>query len=517
MNSGAAGFHQLFWLILTAFVVALAARRLRAPYSLALVITGIAIGISRLLPKVHLDPEVLMTVFLPPLLFESALNLHLNLLKRDWVPIAIYTLFGTISSTVIIGLAVTRLLHLPMAISLVFGALISTTDPISVIAVFRKLGADRRLKLIMEAESLFNDSLAVVIFTVVLGIAAGGRFSYVSSIGHFVQLALGGALLGTAIGLLASRVHYELNDHLIEITLTTVVAFGSYLVADRIGVSGVMAVVAAGVTMGSYGMETSMSPGTRLAISAFWEYLAFVVNSIVFLLIGIEVAYIDWRHRVWLACAASVVVLVGRAAIYPISLLVNKLHGNIPRSWQHVLVWGGLRGALSMALVLGLPQQFPYRDTMVAATFGVVLFSLLVQGSTVGVLLRRLGLANIDAAASPRQRQLETELIAVHGGLAEIERLRAAEAHPVWALHHLFAEYLERERQIYATLEEIQPNYASKVGRMESYARQAALLAEKSALSDAHKQGRIGLSAEWQDTTARIDEELLALQNRETE
>jgi CPA1 family monovalent cation:H+ antiporter len=509
MNSGVTAFHQFFVLILISFAVALIARRLRVPYALALVVTGLAVGIPRLLPKVHLDPGILMTVFLPPLLFESALNMHVDLLKRDWRPIAIYTLAGTIASTLIIGCIAAVAAHVPLTVGLLFGALISATDPISVIAIFRRLGAGKRLTLIMEAEALFNNDTAVVLFTIIVGVSLGGRISYLGAVCQFLQLAVGGALLGAAIGLLASRVHYELNDHLIEITLTTVVAFGSYLLADRLNVSGVMAVIAAGITMGSYGMRTSMSPGTQLAVTAFWEYAAFVVNSIVFLLIGIEVCYIDWTHRVVLALAASFVVLVGRSAIYPISLVVNRIGGSVPLAWQHVLVWGGLRGALSMALVLGIRADFPYRDSLIAATFGAVLFSLLVQGSTVGTLLRKLGLSGTAVIVSPEVRSLEAELISVQGGLIEIERLRAAEAHPNWALQLLFVEYSARQTDLYAGLETARPGYAAEMARNSSDSREAVLLAQKNALADARKNGMLN-SDDTVPIASRIDAELLA-------
>jgi len=517
MNSGVTGFHQLFLLVLIAFLVALIARKLRVSYALALVVTGLATGVSHLLPKAHLDPAILMTVFLPPLLFESAFNLQLDLLKRDWRAISVYTLIGTFSSTIIIGLITSVLMRIPLIVGLLFGALISTTDPISVIAIFRRLGAGKRLTLIMEAESLFNNDIAVVLYTVIIGIASGGSFSYSSAALQFVQLALGGAILGTIIGLLASRLHYELNDHLIEITLTTVVAFGSYLVADRIGVSPVMTVVAAGVTLGSYGTQTSMSASTQLAVSAFWEYLAFLVNSVVFLLIGIEAAFINWGQRAVLALVASLIVLVGRAAIYPISLLVNRIGGNIPRSWQHVLVWGGLRGALSMALVLGISPRFrymQYRDVLVAATFGAVLFSLLVQGSTVGVMLRRLGLTTPDhPSIAPGLHTLEAELAAIYGGLAEIERLQTLESHPTWALQQISKEYRDREAELYVHLEILRPGYTSHLPEMLSLAREPALLAEKSALAAARKKGSLE-DAEFGVITARIDAELVELRKQ---
>jgi CPA1 family monovalent cation:H+ antiporter len=190
--------------------------------------------------------------------------------------------------------------------------------------------------------------------------AFGGKTSMAGAIGAFFRLVIGGAALGAGIGWLASRVHFALDDHLVEITLTTVVAFGSFLAAEALHVSGVIAVVAAGLVVGNYGMPTSMSAGTRLAVASFWEYATFVVNSIVFLLIGIEVAYVNWWHKAGLVAGAVIAVLVGRAAIYPLSLLVNRLKGNIPIAWQHILFWGGLRGALSMALVLGLAPQFPH-------------------------------------------------------------------------------------------------------------------------------------------------------------
>src|SRR5579871_2717339 len=239
MNNSGFNVVPFFWLMLIAFVVALVTRRFKAPYALALVITGLAIGIPRLLPHVHLDPTILFTVFLPPLLFESAINLRIEPLRRDWKPIAIYTLVGTMASTFIVGGLTARALGIPMPAGLVFGALISTTDPISVIAIFRRLGAGRRLTLIMEAESLFNNDTAVVLFTVMMDVLAGGHASYAASIGEFVRLVVGGAALGIGCGWLASRVHHELDDHLVEITLTSVVAFGSYLSAEALHVSGV--------------------------------------------------------------------------------------------------------------------------------------------------------------------------------------------------------------------------------------------------------------------------------------
>ena len=378
------------------------------------------------------------------------------------------------------------------------------------IAIFKRLGAGKRLTLIMEAESLFNNDTAVVLFTLMMGVMAGGKISLAQGVVQFVQLVAGGALLGIAIGGLASRVHYELNDHLVEITLTTVVAFGSYLSAEALHVSGVMAVVVAGLMIGNVGMRTAMSPGTRLAVTAFWEYAGFVVNSIVFLLVGIEVAFVDWHYKVGLALGAVAIVLIGRSAIYPISLLVNRFKGDVPLAWQHVLFWGGLRGALSMALVLGLNRDFPQRDTLVAATFGVVLFSLLVQGLTIGPLMKRLGLCNAQSQEPKDHRRLASELVACEAAIAELEHLRGTEAHPNWSIELLMRDYRARHTVLEQLLEEAQPGHKVLHRKQAAHAQQLALEAEKSALQEAERQGWLD-EDDWRSLSARIDGELVAL------
>jgi CPA1 family monovalent cation:H+ antiporter len=513
MSQAPAAFTQFFCLLLIAFVVAILARRYGAPYALALVVTGLAIGAPRLLPHVHLDPQTLFSVFLPPLLFEAAINLPVGPLRRNGKPIAIYALLGTIASTFIVGGLSAAVMGVPLAIGLVFGALISATDPISVLAVFQRLGALKRLSLIVEAESLFNDGVAAVLFTVTLAAALGGGAPVASQIGQFLWTVIGGTALGAGIGWLASRLHFALDDHLVEITLTTVVAFGSFLAADAARVSGVIAVVAAGLVVGSYGMPNSMSAATRLAVASFWEYAAFVVNSIVFLLIGIEVAYVSWADKAGAVIGAIAAVLVGRAAIYPLSFVANRLKAQIPLRWQHILFWGGLRGALSMALALGLPARFPYRDTLVAATFGVVLFTLLVQGTTIGPLLRRLGLTEPRAQRSQYQRLV----VAAHtraAGLRELERLGATGAYPGWAIELLTEQYraeLSALEQARAALQ----SDGEKLGESQALnLRRLALLAEKGALNEAQRHDSLE-DEDWRLLAVRIDSELAALTSGE--
>ncbi|MDB5099137.1 MAG: Na+ antiporter [Cyanobacteria bacterium RYN_339] len=380
-------------LMVTASIVAMVARRFKLPYALALVVTGLAIGFWHLMPQAQLDPQTLFTLFLPPLLFEASINLPGGQLRADWKPIGAFALVGTILSTGLVGAAVAWGFGIPLPVALVFGALISPTDPISVIAVLKQLGVNPRLALIVEAESLFNDGVAVVVFLVLLGSAMGQDATVLGVVGRFAWVMLGGIAVGGLVGWAASRATKDFDDHLLEIMLTTIVAFGAYLLAEAMHVSGVIAVVAGGLVVGNYGMRTAMSEQSRVAVHAFWEYAAFVVNSIVFLLIGIQACQVAWWTHWELVLGATAAIMAARAiCIYGLALPLKAVGAGLPPSWQHLLVWGSLRGALSMALALGLPPAFPFREQVISMTFGYVLFSLLAQGLTVGKLITRLGL-----------------------------------------------------------------------------------------------------------------------------
>jgi CPA1 family monovalent cation:H+ antiporter len=509
-NNGALDITPFVWLLLLATVVTLAARRFNAPYAVALVITGLLVGAPRLLPELRLDPKILFTVFLPPLLFESALNLRLEPLRRDAWPIALYALAGTLIATFVVGGITAWALHIPLAHALVFGALISATDPISVIAIFKRLGAGPRLSLLMEAESLFNDGVAVVLFGVTMAAAMGGSVSLAEGLWQFVRMTVGGAAVGAALGWLAWRVHHRIDDHLVEISLTTLVAYGSYLWAEAFHISGVIAVVAAGLVVGNFGMRKGMSPVTQLEVASFWEYAAFLANSIVFLLVGTEAALVRWWAHLELALVAVLAVLVARAAIYPLSFLVNRFGGDVPLAWQHVLFWGGLRGALSLALALGLPREFPYRDQFVAAAFGVVLFSLLVQGLTVGPLLRRLGLAQSRTLQS-EYRRLASERMACQAALQELERLWVQEAFPNWSIQALVAEYRERWEELGRQIEGLHIEDLARDQEQDAELRRLALLTEKSMLQEAERRGWLD-EEDWRNLVQRIDTQLVALQ-----
>jgi CPA1 family monovalent cation:H+ antiporter len=381
-------------------VVAIAVRQLHVPYTVALVLTGLALGILNLFTPPHLTKELLFSVFLPGLLFEAAFHIEFREFWRNRLAIAALAVPGVaaaVALTTVILTPVVTTLHLEQDFTwryaLVFGALIAATDPLAVVAVFRGLGAPRRLSVLLDGESLLNDGTAIVFFTLSLSLVIGSSVTTGQLATDFFKIVGFGGLIGAAVGLAVSQVIKQIDDAMIEITLTTIAAYGSFVTAEHFHFSGVIAVVVAGVLCGNYGARFGMTPSTRVAVETFWEYVAFALNSIVFLLIGLEV-HLDALFSSWkVILAAYLAVTAGRGlVIFAVSGLLRKTREKIPWPWSVVLAWGGLRGALPMVLVLSLTKEFLHRDLLVTMTFGVVMISILVHGMTISPLLRWLGI-----------------------------------------------------------------------------------------------------------------------------
>jgi CPA1 family monovalent cation:H+ antiporter len=396
----------LIWLLIAASAIAMLAKRLRAPYTVALVAGGLILSALRL-PRLSpldpgqrpdwLTPDVILIVFLPALVFEGGVKLNVRDLLRNSAPLLLLANLGVLLAALVTGYLVHWTTGLPVEIALLFGAIISATDPISVLAIFKDLRMDKRLSLIVEGESLLNDGTAAALFQIVFAGIIAGHLSVSKGVGQFLFAVLGGAVLGSSLGYAASRLTRTIDDPEVQITLTAVVAYSSYLLAYQLYLSGIIATAAAGLIVGNLGTK-SCSTQTKTALESFWAYVAFLMNSLVFLLIGLEV-HVDALLRSWRPVLLSVVaVLVGRAlSVYLLVPVSNALTEKIPLRWQHVIVWGGLRGALALALALSLDSTFPNRTRVLDLTFGVVVFSILVQGLTVKLLLRVLGLANAQA------------------------------------------------------------------------------------------------------------------------
>ncbi len=380
-------------LMLIAVIVGMIAQRLHLPYTVGLVLAGIGVAFLPIPLEITLSKELIFVAFLPPLIFEAALHLRWAELRKDAVVVLTFASFGVVLSAGLTAAGMHAFAGWAWPSAALFGVLIAATDPVAVIATFKEAGVKGRLRVLLEAESLLNDGIAAVAFAILLTIAAGGSITGMG-IASSLVLTIGGgiacgALVAGGILLIAGKT----AEPVFEITFTTVAAYGSFLLAEHFHFSGVLAVLTAGLMVGNIGPLGSISDQGREAVLSFWDYTAFVVNSLVFILIGLSEAEQNFAAVLVPASAAVILVIVGRAAaIYPLALIFARNEKlRVSGKHQHIMFWGGLRGALSLALAMGLPADLPHRNEIVTVAFSVVAFSVIVQGLSMLPLLRRLG------------------------------------------------------------------------------------------------------------------------------
>jgi CPA1 family monovalent cation:H+ antiporter len=385
-------------LLAVAMVVAIIARRLKLPYTVGLVLVGLAIALARLETGAALTHDFIYYVILPPLLFEAALALQWRELRADAGVLLTLATLGTLIAAIVVAFGAAAIMHWPLPIAFVFGALIAATDPVAVIAMFKDNGVTGRLRTLLEAESLFNDAAAAILFSVAVGFAMQPTALDPAAIGANLAWSMaGGALIGAVIGGAALGLASRSSEHLVEVALTVLAAYGAFLAAEGAHASGILATVVAGLVVGNLGVlskRTDVSEKAKAFAIEFWEFAAFLANSAVFPLMGLAIGSTVFAPSIALALIAIIaLVLLARAiTVYPLSLVFARTSQGVSMKFQHVLWWGGLRGALALALALSLPEALAHRAEIIQATFAVVAFSIIVQGLTMPMVMRRLGL-----------------------------------------------------------------------------------------------------------------------------
>ena len=505
--------------------VAVIADRLKFPYTVALVIAGFFAATLGDLVAVEVSPDLILALLVPPLLFEATLHLPWAKLRADLVPVLSLALIGTAVGTVALAALANTVLGIPWPAAFAFGALISATDPVAVIAFFKSLGTPKRLSVLVEGESLFNDAVAVVAFGLAVEVARGERFTLGGAFIDFIVVSVPGLAVGVVLGYLVSEVFLARVDNpLIETSTTLALAYGSFLLAEDFGriigrpdlhFSGILAVVAAGLMVGTVGLRNT-SPTTRLTLEHFWELLTFLANSMVFLVIGLTITISDLAGNLWAVGVAVVGVLIVRGAlVYGLTEVAGRVQPRrrIPIAYRHVMAWGGLRGAISLALVLIMTVDVFGQetiDTVRVMTFGVVLFTLLIQGTTITGLIRRLGLSG-KADNELEQQRHQARIAMRRAGQTEVNRLGAE-----GVLFTEMADALSRtyQRDLSGHSSSLRNHFRAHPElevSMLLQARRDATVAERSALSEMIRTGLIesqvggDLAVELNDRLAALD------------
>ena len=526
----ASGLEQQLIDLLTVFLIAggvgaVLAKVGRIPYTIALLIAGFGASIVGLEIDITLTHDIILLVVLPPLLFEGAATTDIDEFRSNFPVMLTLATVGLAASIVVVGLVATELLGYTLLIGLLFGTIVLPTDPVSVLALFKQVGAPDRLAVLVEGESLLNDGISVVIFSALLALVEAGDsaadLATIAGVGELaggiVVSAGGGAVVGLAAGYFVYRLMANLDEHMTEIVLTVVLAYGAFLVAEHyLHVSGVIATVAAGLLIGNRGREYAMSPQTKTAVFNTWETAAYVVNTFIFLLLGVKTPIRQIIAEAELLLPAIVLVLAARAvAVYPLTEVANRLSdANVPRNYQHVLVWGGLHGSIPIALVLGLPESVGPRQQLRVLVFGIAAFSLVVQGLSMKRFLRAVGVQT-----SGKERELYDLLLtrakAVDEALNEAERLHAQNLIRTDVYERFKREYGREKRELEHVIRSLLEREPSLLKQELLQSERRILQAEESAITEAELSGQLSTDLA-EDLIAEVREKQARLERGET-
>jgi CPA1 family monovalent cation:H+ antiporter len=494
--------EDLVWVVVVGTLVAIGAKRLAIPFNVVLVVAGLLGALLHLVPPVAMDPELVLLVFLPILVFEGAVFADVSMLRREVKSIVALAVPGVAISLLTTASVATFELAMPFALAALLGALLSITDTVSVLLAFRSERVPHRLAAIMEGESLFNDGTALVLVSLCTGVVASGQFSALEASRSLVVATVGGALIGWAAGLLGSAVLRGTPDHLTTILASTGLAFATSLLAERVHASPVIAVVVAGMLVGGTARR-DLDPSRALALYSFWETAGFVVNVFLFLLVGMQLQARVLFQEATSILLALIALHVGRAVAVYGCFGVMRLVGAEPvlPKFQHVMVFGNIKGALSMAAVLALPATLPGRERLVAIVFGVTLITLLTQALPFRWFLRKMGV--VLSASDHALDEARATLIGARRGQVDLDELLQA-----GLLSRM--EHAERHAAFQKQIIEAEKTIRCAVTSHDHLVEQSLLLSQKAALLDAARRGLVNADAVSGRVTA-IDQKLVDL------
>jgi CPA1 family monovalent cation:H+ antiporter len=425
------------------------ARHLGVPSPTLFLLGGLALAVVPGLPRIELQPDLVLLVFLPPLLFSAAVETPIRDLRANLAPLARLSVGLVIFTTVVVAIvAYAAVPSLDWAAAFALGAIVAPTDALAATTVFRRLGMPRRIVTLVEGEALLNDATALVAYRAAV-LAVGGTFVLANALAGFVVAAIGGIAIGLIVGRIAGEILRRLDDPPVEVAISLVIPFAAYLPADRLSLSGVLAAVAAGLVIGSR-LGTILTPSSRVLWLSTWKMVGFILNGFVFVLIGLELPQIlqgvGGRPPVEIlglvAVVCGVLVVARIVWVFAASLLPGSPRREFARQdprlatrLTFIVSWAGLRGAVSLAAALALPVTFPERDLILLLTFGVILVTLVGQGLTLPLVVRW---AHWDGTEPDGDEATRARAAAYEAGLAEIGRAR-----PRWPTHQPLLDRLE--------------------------------------------------------------------------
>jgi monovalent cation/hydrogen antiporter len=512
--------HDIEFLMLLLLAIALLAQlagRLRIPYPVFLVTGGLAIAVVPGIPRVALQPDVVFLVFLPPLLYAAAFGASPRDLRAQGGRIALLAIalvVLTVAAVTLVARAVLGELSWPMAF--VLGAVLAPTDPVAATAVFRRTQVPERVAVVVEGESLVNDGVGLTIYRAAVGAASAGTFSLLSSALSFVLVAAGGVALGLAVGWLLNALKRRVQETEIEITLSLFTPYAAYIAAEQAHVSGVLAAVAVGVYSGWRSSEVLM-PETRVKVQAFWTALAFLLDSMLFVLVGLQLPVVldalaprSVTDYLGPALAVALTVMAVRMAFvlalaFIRARLPDWVEEPLPRGERLVVGWSGMRGAVSLAAALAIPLDAPGRDVVLLVTFATILFTIVVQGLTLPLIVHACGL---DRAAADERREQEARLQAAEAALQRLDEAGAEDEVPDTTVERLRTTYAEHAERAAAELGDADVETEDS---SEAYARLRAmtLAAEREAIMRLRREGKLS-----GDAARRLQHELDLAESR---